>query len=206
MYEDFAKTLTDISVLSIPIIEKIIRPIIIYVFLLIALRLAGKRSLASLNSFDLVVLLSISNTVQNAIIGDDTTVSGGIIGASTLLITNYLMVRFFFKHRRLDELIEGKPTTLIKDGKIMKKNLEHEFITERELEIAAHKQGFHTLEDVDSAELEPGGGIAFFEKTPTTEESRNIEIHNKLDALSAQIAQLQNQKPQAPKDSQEPQA
>ena len=180
----------DLFVPDIPIIEKILRPIAVYIFLIIALRLAGKRSLASLNPFDLVVLLSISNTVQNAIIGNDTSVVGGMIGAATLLITNYLVLRFFFKHRRLEQLIEGKPTTLIKAGKIMEKNLEHEMITHSELEIAAHRQGFHTLEDIDSAELEPGGGIAFFAKTPTAEERRDHEMHQKLDEITAELAKL----------------
>src|SRR5437764_15440857 len=98
-----------------PLLEKIIRPIIVYVFLVLLLRVFGKRELAQLNPFDLVVLLSLSNTVQNAIIGDDNSLSGGMIGAITLLVTNYIVVRFLFKHRRLDEVFEGKPATLIKD-------------------------------------------------------------------------------------------
>src|SRR5205823_11963448 len=101
--------------------EKIIRPILVYVALVILLRVFGKRELAQLNPFDLVVLLSLSNTVQNAIIGDDNSVSGGIIGAVTLLITNYLVVRFLFKHRRLDQVIEGSPTVLMKDGRVRPK-------------------------------------------------------------------------------------
>src|SRR6266849_662529 len=105
---------------SIPILEKIIRPILVYAFLVILLRIFGKRELAQLNPFDLVVLLSLSNTVQNAIIGDDNSVSGGMIGAVTLLVTNYLVVRFLFRHRRLDQVMEGKPATLVKDGHVCK--------------------------------------------------------------------------------------
>src|SRR5438034_4106342 len=93
--------------LSVPVLEKIARPIIVYVFLVLLLRIFGKRELAQLNPFDLVVLLSLSNTVQNAIIGDDNSVSGGVVGAITLLSVNYLVVRFLFKHRRLDQLLEG---------------------------------------------------------------------------------------------------
>src|SRR6476469_2735912 len=106
--------------LGAPLGEKILRPALVYVFLVLLLRVFGKRELAQLNPFDLVVLLSLSNTVQNAIIGDDNSVSGGIIGAVALLVTNYLVVRFLFKHRRLDEVLEGKPSTLIKDGHVRK--------------------------------------------------------------------------------------
>src|SRR6202007_1397122 len=95
--------ISDLFTLPLPVFEKILRPILVYVFLVLLLRVFGKRELAQLNPFDLVVLLSLSNTVQNAIIGDDNTVSGGIIGAVALLVTNYLVVRFLFKHRRLDE-------------------------------------------------------------------------------------------------------
>ncbi len=89
-------------VLGVPLLEKILRPIIVYLALVILLRIFGKRELAQLNPFDLVVLLSLSNTVQNAIIGNDNSVSGGLIGAFTLLAVNYLVVRFLFKHRRLE--------------------------------------------------------------------------------------------------------
>ncbi len=96
--------------LNLPLAEKILRPAIVYVFIVIMLRVFGKRELAQLNPFDLVVLLSVSNTVQNAIIGDDNSVTGGLIGAFTLFAVNYLVIRFLFKHRRLDEILEGTPT------------------------------------------------------------------------------------------------
>src|SRR5512132_1469646 len=108
---------TDMFVLTLPWLEKILRPVFVYTFLVVALRLAGKRELAQLNPFDLVVLLTLSNTVQNAIIGDDNTVVGGVVGAFTLLAINYLVVRFLFKHRRLDQLLEGQPTVLIQHGR-----------------------------------------------------------------------------------------
>src|SRR5260370_37837028 len=102
--------------LNLPILEKIARPIIVYAFLVLLLRVFGKRELAQLNPFDLVVLLSLSNTVQNAIIGNDNSVTGGLISAFSLLLTNYLVVRFLFRHRRLDHLIEGSPINLIANG------------------------------------------------------------------------------------------
>src|SRR5437588_9510086 len=103
----------DILHLDVSILEKIIRPILVYLFLIVGLRLAGKRELAQLNAFDLVVLLTISNTVQNAIIGNDNSVIGGFIGATTLLVVNYLVVRFLYNHERIDRLIEGDPDMLL---------------------------------------------------------------------------------------------
>src|SRR5208283_5715919 len=102
----------DIFGVGVPVLEKIIRPIVVYFFLVVLLRAFGKRELAQLNPFDLVVLLSLSNTVQNAIIGNDNSLSGGLIGAFTLLGVNYLVVRFLFRHRRLDQIFEGKPSVL----------------------------------------------------------------------------------------------
>src|SRR6202040_1365206 len=103
----------DMFVLGLPLLEKILRPIIVYVFLIVSLRLSGKRELVQLNPFDLVVLLTLSNTVQNAIIGDDNSVSGGLIGATSLLAVNYLVVRFLYNHKKLDQLIEGRADVLI---------------------------------------------------------------------------------------------
>ena len=103
-------------VLACPSPRKSLRPIVVYVFLIVGLRLAGKRELAQLNPFDLVVLLTISNTVQNAIIGEDNSVTGGIIGAATLLIVNYGVVKFLYTHEKLDRLIEGDQCVLIENG------------------------------------------------------------------------------------------
>src|SRR5467141_4591095 len=99
---------TNMFVLGVPIAEKILRPIIVYVFLIIGLRVSGKRELAQLNPFDLIVLLMLSNTVQNAIIGNDNSVLGGLFGAAVLLLTNHFLVRYLFKSGRLDA-VEGSP-------------------------------------------------------------------------------------------------
>ncbi len=132
-------------VLAVPILEKILRPICVYIFLIVGLRLSGKRELVQLNPFDLVVLLTLSNTVQNAIIGEDNTVTGGIIGATSLLIVNYLVVRFLYKHRSLDQFVEGRSDVLIEDGKVKTQHLRKELITMAQLEAAARKQGFDSL-------------------------------------------------------------
>src|ERR1051325_8393033 len=136
--------------LGLPVLEKVLRPIIVYVFLVVILRSFGKRELAQLNPFDMVVLLSLSNTVQNAIIGEDNSVTGGLIGAATLLAVNYLVVRFLFKHRRLDQILEGKPTELIRNGRLQERNLAKELLSKSELLVVAHRQGFKHLHDLES--------------------------------------------------------
>jgi len=182
--------LHDMFHLGLPLAEKVIRPIVVYVFLIAGLRLAGKRELAQLNPFDLVVLLTLSNTVQNAIIGDDNSITGGVVGAATLLFVNYWVVRFLYKHEKLDQLVEGSPDVLIEDGAICPDALRRELITLPELQAAAHKQGFGGLEDIDRAILDPGGSISFFAKKPTAESTRHDELLKRLDQLQAQIAEL----------------
>src|SRR5438128_12507935 len=136
--------------LTVPIIEKIVRPIIVYAFLVLLLRVFGKRELAQLNPFDLVVLLSLSNTVQNAIIGNDNSITGGLIGAFSLLLTNYLVVRFLFRHRSIDQILEGRPAVLVENGKVRRKELAKEMLTESELTTVCHRQGFAHISEVES--------------------------------------------------------
>ena len=176
--------------LGLPVAEKMLRPIVVYFFLIVGLRLAGKRELAQLNPFDLVVLLTLSNTVQNAIIGDDNSVTGGFIGAATLLALNSAVVRFLYGHDKLEQLVEGAPDVLIENGVIQPDRLRQELITLQELEAAAHKQGLASLDEVDRAVLEPGGSICFLAKKPTPDATRHDEIMKRLDRLSAQVAAL----------------
>ncbi len=187
----------DMFVLSLPILEKILRPIIVYVFLIVGLRLSGKRELAQLNPFDLVVLLTLSNTVQNAIIGDDNSVTGGIIGATSLLAINYLVVRFLYDHRKLDQLVEGSADILIEDGKVHEHKLKKELITKQELAAAARKQGFDTLSEVHQCILEPGGTLTFIAKKPDTEDVRHQEIMKKFEVLTEEITRLRKMQPPA---------
>ena len=187
----------DMFVLAVPLLEKILRPIIVYVFLIVGLRLSGKRELAQLNPFDLIVLLTLSNTVQNAIIGEDNTVTGGLIGAASLLVVNYLVVRFLYDHRKLDQIIEGSPDILIEDGKVHEHKLKRELITTEELAAAARKQGFDTLNEVRQCVLEPGGTLTFIARKPDTEDVRHAEIMKKFDALTAELARLKATQPPA---------
>ena len=176
--------------LGISVIEKMCRPILVYLFLMIGLRLAGKRELAQLNAMDLIVLMMLANTVQNATIGDDNTVIGGLIGAGTLLLTNYLIVRFLYSHERIDRIVEGEPDALIENGVLRPERLKKELLTQAELEIAAHKQGFGSLADVDLAVLEAGGVITFIAKKPLPETVRQTELTARLDQILRELADL----------------
>src|SRR5262249_18777082 len=174
----------------LPLLEKVIRPVLVYAFLVISLRLSGKRELVQLNPFDLVVLLTLSNTVQNAIIGDDNSVTGGVIGATSLLVVNYLVVRFLYDHRKIEQLIEGNCDVLIENGKLQERALKHELITIGQLEAAARKQGFETLSEVQRCVLEPSGTLTFVGKKPTTDESRHGQLMEQLQRLTEEVTRL----------------
>jgi uncharacterized membrane protein YcaP (DUF421 family) len=180
----------DIFALGAPVVEKMLRPVAVYVFLVVSLRVFGKRELAQLNPFDLVVLLSLSNTVQNAIIGNDNSLTGGVIGAFTLMAMNYMVVRFLFKHRRLDQLFEGKPSLLVEDGCIRKEALAKELLSKGELMTALHRQGFDSVTDVQRCVLEPGGTFYVQRKTPDTDTLQHSEVVTHLKELSAKIDTL----------------
>lgn len=185
----------DMFVISLPILEKILRPVVVYFFLVVMLRLSGKRELVQLNPFDLVVLLTLSNTVQNAIIGDDNSVSGGLLGATSLLAVNYLTVRFLYKHKNLDQLVEGKADVLIENGKVRPEHLKKELITTAQLEAAARKQGFGSLSEVDQCILEPGGTLSFIGKKPDADVLRHKELLDRIDRLKEELALLRGSVP-----------
>ena len=185
-----AKLWHDMFHLGVPVAEKMLRPVVVYAFLVVGLRLAGKRELAQLNPFDLIVLLTLSNTVQNAIIGDDNSVTGGLLGAATLLGVNALVVRFLYRHEQLERLVEGEPDVLIENGKIRFDRLKTELITLPELESAVHKQGFASLDEVDRAVLEPGGTVSFIGKKPGPEALRHAELTSRLDQIVSELAAL----------------
>ncbi len=136
---------------EIPILEKIIRPLIVYFFLLMAFRVAGKRELGQFTPFDLIVLLTISNILQNAMIGNDNSLGGGLIGALTLFVLNGVLSRVTFHFPRLARLLEGEPTPLIRNGKIIEPNLRREVMTIEELQRALRK---HDLDIADISRVE----------------------------------------------------
>lgn len=183
--------------ISIP--EKLFRTLLVYAFLVIGLRLAGKRELGQLNTFDLVVLLLLSNTVQNAIIGPDNSALGGIIGGTMLLAVNYVTVRFLYHHDRLERAFEGTSVVLIDKGQIIRRNLERQAITEQELLSACRRQGIGTISDVQTAILETSGAISIFTHHPTAREEFSAELSDRLDRIERQLTQIQTDlAPRAP--------
>jgi len=187
----------DLLVPGVPLIEKIARPILVYIFLLVGLRLAGKRELAQLNPFDLVVLLTLSNTVQNAIIGEDNSVLGGVVGAATLLALNALVVSWAYRNRGFSEVVEGAPDKLIEHGIIRHDRLRTETITESELEAAARKQGFRSLREVEEAILYPGGTFCFIGRVPSADAIHHHQIMKELHLLRREVAALKGAPPSA---------
>ena len=186
-----SKIWTDMFVLALPVAEKILRPIVVYLFLVIGLRLAGKRELAQLNPFDLVVLLTLSNTVQNAIIGDDNSVTGGIIGAATLLLVNFLVVRFLFRHEKLDRIVEGEPTRADRSRENSSGNA-----GEGSAHAARNWKPPRTSKDSAAwrkwiaPTLDPSGTICFIAKKPAPEEKRHRELLEQLNELTRELAAL----------------
>lgn len=174
---------TDLLHPGVPMLEKVIRTIVVYVFLLVGLRVAGKRELGQLNPFDLVVLLVLSNTVQNAIIGNDNSVVGGLVGAAILLVLNYAVVRFLFSHPKLDRLAEGRSVILVRDGHVLERRLRRELITRGELESAARRQGIDDLSQVQCCRLEVGGALTFVAVHPTDEERRFRDVMLRLERI-----------------------
>jgi uncharacterized membrane protein YcaP (DUF421 family) len=179
--------------LQLPILEKLARPVIVYLVLVVLLRLFGKRELAQLNPFDLVVLLSLSNTVQNAIIGDDNSVTGGIIGAFGLLAINWLVVRVLFRSPRLTRVLEGHAAVLVKDGQIDRHALERESLSREELLAVIHRQGFEGFHQVRKCQLEPNGTFYIEAFDPSIDDKRHTELMARIDELAKQVAALRPQ-------------
>ncbi len=176
--------------LHVPLLEKILRPVLVYICLILFLRLFGKRELAQLNPFDLVVLLCLSNTVQNSIIGDDNTVSGGIIGVFSLLTVNYLLTRVLFHMPKLNQALEGKRTVLIRRGQIDQEAMKREALSELELKTVLHKQGLHDFTEVERCVLEPSGNFYVEQMDPFRETHERGQILSQITTLTAEVRDL----------------
>jgi uncharacterized membrane protein YcaP (DUF421 family) len=175
---------------ELSVAEKVLRPMLVYAFLVVAVRLAGRRELAQLNSFDLVVLMMLANTVQNATIGNDNSMIGGLIGVSALLLINYVVVRFLYRHPAVDRLLEGSPVELIRGGRVLSEPLKREAITEEELMEAVRKQGLASAAEVDRAVLETGGAISIVARQPSPAEERLRHLEGMLQGIRDELAQV----------------
>jgi uncharacterized membrane protein YcaP (DUF421 family) len=145
---------------EISVTEKILRSLIVYLFLLGMFRLLGKRQVGQMTAFDLIVLLILSNVLQNAMIGPDNSVTGGLIGATAILAANWLVGQLAFSSRRFERAIEGVPTLLVHDGRVIEANLRRETISHEELLSSLRSQGFFDLAEVRAAVLEPSGKVS----------------------------------------------
>jgi uncharacterized membrane protein YcaP (DUF421 family) len=176
--------------LPLPVLEKILRPMIVYLFLVVFLRLFGKRELAQLNPFDLVVLLSLSNTVQNAMIGDDNSVSGGVIGALSLLTINWVLTRMLFRSPKLSTVLEGTETVLIRHGVVDWEATKKEALTELELRSVLHKQGFNSFEEVEKCVLEPNGNFYMEGIKALSDDAQRAALMKAVEALTLEVKEM----------------
>ncbi|MBI1806909.1 MAG: DUF421 domain-containing protein [Ignavibacteria bacterium] len=142
------------------ILDIVLRSAIVYIVVLVGLRLGGKRHLAQLSVVDLVLILLISNAVQNAMVGNDSSLVGGIVAAVTLFIVNYGVSFLFYRFQKFDRIFEGSPTLLVHDGKVVPEHLSRERITDEELERAIREHGIGRIEDVKNAVMELDGTIS----------------------------------------------
>jgi uncharacterized membrane protein YcaP (DUF421 family) len=150
---------------DIPLWEKVLRSVVIYLFILIAFRFTGKRQVGQLTPFDLVLLLIISNVVQNAVIGNDNSLGGGIIGAVTILALNYFVVGINYRFKGLRRLMAGEPTLLVHNGRVLQDKMARERITMEDLDAALRKSGVVSVEKVRYAVLEENGQISVIPKS-----------------------------------------
>jgi uncharacterized membrane protein YcaP (DUF421 family) len=180
----------DLLVSGIPVAEKVVRSIAVYGFLVIGLRVFGKRELGQLNPLDVIVLLLLSNTVQNAIIGHDDSLFGGLLGALVLFLVNDVLVRYSYRHPRFRRLIEGRPDELIAGGRVQHAAMKRNLISREELVAASRKQGIEDLTQVECARLEVSGALSFTLKEPTESERYRDGVLDRLTAIEQRLARL----------------
>lgn len=142
----------------------ILRTTSVYFFLLVGLRLAGKREIGQMTLFDLIVILVISNAVQNAMVGPDTSLTGGLVSAATLLTINFVVSWLRYRFKFIRYWVEGAPTLLIEDGAFLKENMQREYLAEDELLMAMREHGVDRLDQVAKAMLEVDGSISIVPK------------------------------------------
>lgn len=145
---------------EIAVWEKVVRSVVVYLFILVAFRFTGKRQVGQLTPFDLVVLLLISNVVQNAVIGPDSSLTGGLIGAVVILLLNWAIVEITYRSKRARRLIEASPTLLVHNGRILHDALARERVTLDDLHAALRRAGLVEASEVRFAVLEENGAIS----------------------------------------------
>jgi len=176
---------SDMFTFQVPPIEKVIRTVVVYLVIAILVRLFGKRILAQLNLSDLVVVLLLSNVVQNAIIGDDNSVVGAVLGATVLVVFDYVVDRVAFMMKGSERVLDGVPVTLVEDGHVKEDELRRVGIRDAELRTVLHRMGADHTSEVEYATLRPGG--AFDVALKRKEQNANA---GELDAAVSRIEAL----------------
>lgn len=151
--------------MTVPWWELIVRSLVVYLFLLAVLRLTGKRQVGQLAPFDLVLLLVLSNAVQNSMNGGDNSLAGGLISAATLIAVNWAVSLATFRSKRLESLVEGRPELLIHNGKLFEDVMTRTQLTRHELNAALRQAGCACIEEVHTAVLENNGAISVTQRS-----------------------------------------
>jgi len=146
--------------MTVPWWELVVRGLIVYVFLILLLRVTGKRQIGQLSPFDLVLLLILSNAVQNSMNAGDNSLIGGLISALTLVAVNYLVGLITFKSKKLEEIIEGRPQLIIHEGKLFEDVMNDAKLTRHELDSTLRQSGYFEIKDVKLAILETNGTVS----------------------------------------------
>jgi uncharacterized membrane protein YcaP (DUF421 family) len=148
----------------LPFVEIVVRALAVYLFIILALRVFGKKELAQLSVVDLVFILLISNAVQNAMVGPDTSLAGGLVAAAALFAANYTFKKLLYKNERLNKLLQGDPVLLIYNGEVQEQSCRQAEISIAELHAAIREHGVNDFTEVDLAMLEVDGNISVVSK------------------------------------------
>ena len=167
-----------------PFLSIALRSIAVYFFIIIAIRIFGKKELSQLSVTDLVFILLISNSVQNAMVGPDSTLLGGLTAAGALFLFNFLLKQIGFRDKRFNKLIQGSPVILIHDGILAEENLRKEKISHDELEIAVREHGVKSFQDVNLAILETDGNISILSDSYRTKSKRKRRVHKTIGEMN----------------------
>jgi len=178
--------------LPIPILEKVLRTVLVYATIVFLFRLVGKRDLAVLNTFDFVVIFLLSNVVQNAIIGSDNSLLGGVIGAVTLIGVNDLVNRWLAGSARAARVFEGTATTVIEDGQFIPRALRRLSLRPEEIEHAVRVQNGDGITEIGTGRMEPAGQLVLTLKPEdqSADKGDMSRLNARLDAIDAALAAL----------------
>ncbi|AQU65387.1 DUF421 domain-containing protein [Streptomyces niveus] len=177
----------DMLTVQIPIVEKIIRTVAVYAIVVVLFRLSGKRGLAGVNTFDVVVIFLLSNVVQNAVIGPDNSLLGGLVGAVTLVVVNAAVTRWLARDPRAARLLEGTATVVVAKGELQQRALRRLALRPSEIEHAVRLQNGDGISDIAEGRLEPDGQLILTLKTAQQDATRGD-----IEALRTQLASIED--------------